>query len=542
MLDGYLNRTSLSSLEAMYREQYHENRYDKHINMFPPSASGPAGPSTGAETVAPYPLEDVTEAINPVAVYKSAAPGSVRRLVGNAVETNGSCESNLNDRYEHPFHMESLESVKSSETRERLAPPPYEESEARVLQEKVYRTEADVGESPPRERQRDLSQYSPSALKFYEIYSKTVADSAKFTPEIQLKWCETLLEYAFDDEFLGHYNINAERLKRELKPEERQKNQRVILEHSFKVLAKLISVKSGAALYLMGTLYSHQPYLQIKNKHIVSRNDERALEYYCRAANCDHSDACYRAGVCYEFQRGVTISQQESLVMALNYYRRGADLFDNSACMYKLGMFSLYREQFRDVPQALKWFERASTQGESPQALYELGKIYEFSSLPPPVQQLLTSNGITRQPSRALKYYYKCAADCNYPLAQWKLGHCYEFGELQLPVVAKKSIAWYAKAALAQPKGNAMAMLALSGWYLTGATAVLRPNDKEAFYWAQKSCSASEGKLARAEYALAYYLENSIGCDQDLAQAKIHYQRAASIGHSKAIKRLQTGL
>lgn len=527
----------------MYREQY-ENRYEKHIKMFPPGVASGAGAAAGTEPVTPYPLDDVADVVSSVPVLR---PGSRRQADGVSEadrdagsagrDAGGSVAGIPSQRYERPFQMERVES-------ERALPPPYEESETRVLQEKAYRREEDVKESPPRERRRDLAEFSPSGLKFYEIYKQTVADSTKFTPEIQMKWCETLLEYAFDDEFVSHYNINAERLKRELRPEERLKNQKVILEHSFKVLAKLIRLEWGPALYLMGTLYSHQPYLPIKNKNIVARNDERALEYYCKAANRDHADACYRAGVCYELRRGVppSTSQNECLVMALNYYRRGADLCDNSACMYKLGMFYLYREQFQDAPQALEWFKRASRQGDSPQALYELGKIYEFSSLAPNIQQLLTESGILRQPSRALKYFYKCAIDCDYPLAQWKLGHCYEFGELHLPVVAKKSIAWYAKAALAKPKGNAMAMLALSGWYLTGAPGVLRPNDQEAFRWARESCTASDGKLARAEYALAYYYENAIGCSRDLAKAKSHYQRAASIGHPKAISRLQAGL
>lgn len=535
----------------MFRENYHDNRYDKHINMYPPAAASAAegGPTAAVaaavEPVAPYPLEDVAEVINPIPVYKSATPTSTRL----PVESSASSGSSTHDRYEHPFQLpptSSVESLRPQEARERVPPPPYEESEVRILQEKAYRTEEEPTKepAPARERKRDLSQYSPSGLKFYEVYSATVKDSANFTPEVQMKWCETLLEFAFDDEFLSHYNINAEKLKRELRPEEMAKNQKVILEHSFKVLTKLITLKWGPAMYLMGTLYSHQPYLAIKNKSFVVRNDKKALEYYCRAAKSNHADACYRAGVCYEFQKGTTdvSSASESLTLAFRYYLRGAESCANSACMYKLGMFCLYREDFQDVPQAMEWFKKAAKQGNSPQALYELGKIYEFTSLPPAVQQLLTHNNITPSPTKALKNFYACASECEYPLAQWKLGHCYEFGELQLPVVAKKSIAWYAKAALAEPKGNAMAMLALSGWYLTGATDVLQPNDQEAFKWALKSCDASDGKLARAEYALAYYYERAIGCPQDMAQARIHYEKAARIGHSKAISRLQAGL
>ncbi|SJM83564.1 related to Activator of C kinase protein 1 [Zygosaccharomyces bailii] len=405
------------------------------------------------------------------------------------------------------------------------------------------KTETVSGDGGAGEKERDLSEYFPRAIEFYKVYKATVADSTNFTHNVQIKWCETLLEYAFDEEFLCHYNINAEKLKRKLRPDESLKNQKVILGHSFRVLTKLVSQKCGPAMYLMGTLYSHQPYLQIKNKNIVDRNDKKALEYYCRAAKTNHSDACYRAGVCFEYQRGTPpeeFSKEHAMQKAFQYYERGAECCQNTSCMYKLGMFYLYGLSGQQHPlQALHWFKMASEKGDSPQALYELGKIYEFTSLPPQVQGVLTGNDIHRDPATALKYFHKCAMDSDYPLAQWKLGYCYEFGELQLPVIAKKSIAWYAKAALAQPKGNPMAMLALSGWYLTGAPDVLKPNDREAFKWAMKACEASDGKLSRAEYALACYYENGIGCRRDLHQAKAHFETATKLGHVKAKDRLE---
>lgn len=580
----------------MFRDNNYEsgNRYDTHIKMYPapsvteaPRRNSPVG-SRMAEAVAPYPIEDVNELINPVPMFNSTAPKFGRPPVSNSPLGDGGSESiNSDERYDIPFqiprnsgsshsittsHEERHPIINATDVKEaspimrlpdgsntRTAveripqppPPPYEESEVRILQEKAYRTQADEVEplrkiskeevAPP---EKDLSQYSASALAFYQIYARTVADSTSFTPEIQLKWCETLLEYASNDEFLARYNINAERLKRELRPEEKLKNQKVILEHSFKVLTKLISLKYGPAMYLMATLYSHQPYLKIKNKKIVVRNDKKALEYYCRASKCNHSDACYRAGVSYEFQRGVSreeMSREQSLQKAFQYYERGAQLCNNSSCMYKLGMFHLYGEDPKNSNpiKAIEWFKKAGKMGDSPQSLYELGKIYEHTCLPEHIQSLLIRNDVQRSPSKALKYYYKCATDSDYPLAQWKLGHCYEFGDLQLPVVAKKSIAWYAKASLAEPKGNAMAMLSLSGWYLTGASKVLKPNDTEAFKWAQKSCQASDGKFGRAEYALGYYYEKGIGCQPDLQSALGHYQKAAKTGHPKAMERLQ---
>lgn len=107
--------------------------------------------------------------------------------------------------------------------------------------------------------------------------------------------------------------------------------------------------------------------------------------------------------------------------------------------MYKLGMSHLYglNMQKTDVLLAIKWFDKAAQKGDSPQTLYELGKIYEFSVLPPEIQNLLFANGIRKDSQLAIKYYQQCAKDFEYSLAQWKLGNCYEFGDLGLPVVAK---------------------------------------------------------------------------------------------------------
>lgn len=428
-----------------------------------------------------------------------------------------------------------------------------------------------TGSSSSSKSKRDLTVFSREAVEFYEVYCSVVADQGNFTPSVQLKWCETLLEYVFKPDFISHYNINAERLKRALKPEEAQKNQKVILEHAFKVLKKLISSRYAPAIYLMGTLYSHQPYLDIKNKTIVTRNDEKALEFYCKAAALSHPESCYRAAVCYEFRRGydAALSHYECLQRAFQYYTQGAE--QSTSCMYKLGMTHLYgltsmnyaheedpRELERivrqDVPQALMWLSKATEQG-SPQACYELGKIYEFTNMPLPIQQVLAESGIQRDTAKALAYYTRCAREYDYPLAQWKLGHCYETGDLDVAVDPHKSIAWYYRSASDSStltttgsttgtttttgstttsegktrRGNPMAMLALSGWCLTGSPGVLRSNDGEALRWAQRSSETAQGKLPRAEYVLGFYYERGIGTPggtPDIPRATAHYRRA----------------
>ncbi|EJS44450.1 YDL203C [Saccharomyces arboricola H-6] len=609
--------------------QTEPNLYDKHINMFPPlrprdsshklgSANTERhGLSTQNMVPAPYPVDDPMVGLTPAIPFTSRSSSSSLSLPlsalnftdsnvdggqlgtpvtinsnngmdifnskpgGNIEDTRNSDNSN---RYDLPFNFNSskggmnpsvandISTNNATRISEAVAPPPYEESESRILQEKVYRTEEKAPIRPLEKRpvptqnsnqsatssitrtetndssssKDKLSGYSPEALAFYQVYRKTIDDASKFTPEIQMKWCETLLAYAFKEDFISQYNINAEKLKRSLRPEEMLKNQKVILEHSFKVLTKLITLKWPPAMYLMGTLYSHQPYLPIKNKNIVIKNDEKALEYYCKAAKLNNSDACYRAGVCFEYQRGTSaldssLTKEDCIRKAFKYYQQGAEVCSNSACMYKLGMSHLYglNMQKNDVALAIKWFNGASQHGDSPQTLYELGKIYEFNVLPSEIQNILFANGIRRDPQLAIKYYHQCAKDFQYPLAQWKLGNCYEFGDLGLPIMAKKSICWYSKAAAAQPRGNPMAMLSLSGWYLTGAVKVLKPNNKEALNWALKSSKYSDGKLARTEFALGFYYEKGIGCDVDLNLAQQYYLKAARMGFKKAVDALQ---
>ncbi|AET39196.1 Ack1p Ecym_4117 [Eremothecium cymbalariae DBVPG len=405
------------------------------------------------------------------------------------------------------------------------------------------------------ERRDRFSEYTKDALHFYKVYEQAVKDSTRFTPSIQMKWSETLLEYAFLPDFVSKYSINGEKLKRELTTKECQKNKTTLLEHALKVLTKLIKLKYAPAIYLMGTLYSHQPYLKIPADGIVPENDRKALEYYKTAAKLQNSDGCYRAGVSYEHGRGILagLSRRDCLSIALSYYEKGAmarEVTSGSCCsMYKLGIYQLHGVVddesgetivHQDVSSAIRWFERATEHHEivSPQALFELAKIHEYDSLPPELQHILRLQNIHTDSLKALELYIRCALKFNYPLAQWKLGHCYEFAELHLPYNPSKSITWYYKAATAHPRGNAMAMIALSGWYLTGSPGVLLPNPEEAFNWAVKASETSERRLAKAEFTLGFYYEHSIGCIQDLNLTKEHYRRAAQLGHLKAIERL----
>lgn len=466
--------------------------YERHINMNP-------------EPRVPYPMEDLPATTLPAPV---ASP-----MPYNALENNTQPYTNNISRSKIvPFVESPTFSIHANiDARQNTA----------SLQTNPITSLQDTAQPPG---------LAESARKFTRIHELAVKDATNFTKAIQLQWCETLLTYAFDFDFLAHYNINAELLKTTLKPEDILKNQKIILEHSFKVLTKLVALEYGPALYLLGTLYSHQPYLPIKNKTIVEKNDAKALEYYVMAAKSNHSEACYRAGISFEFMKGVpTNDRKQSHQWAIEYYLQGAEKCGNFACMYKLGIHYLY--ELKDPVTAINWFERATG---SPYACYELGKIYEFTILPQQIQELLGIHGINQNCEKALHYYYKSASELQYPLAQWKLGYCYEHGQLGLPPIPGSSVAWYHKAATAVPKGNPLAMLSLAGWYFLGIPNLLEPNDAEAFKWLENCCQTTDGKIAKAEYIIANFILHGIGCQVDVPKAQHHLQRAMKLGYPKA--------
>jgi TPR repeat protein len=124
------------------------------------------------------------------------------------------------------------------------------------------------------------------------------------------------------------------------------------------------------------------------------------------------------------------------------------------------------------------------------------------------------------------------SAQLGYAPSQYQLGLAYEYGYLGLPVDPRRSIAWYSKAAT---QGDPDAELALSGWYLTGFNQVLLKNDHEAYLWARK---AADKGLAKAEYAVGYFLEYGVGVQPDFDDARRWYMRSAGQGNKRAVQRL----
>jgi TPR repeat protein len=276
---------------------------------------------------------------------------------------------------------------------------------------------------------------------------------------------------------------------------------------------------------------------------------QKAYDLYVRAARLDHAESCYRAAVCSEIGAGT----HRDFLRSFQWYKRAAQLDDVSA-MYKLGMIALngLLGQPRDFMDGFAWLKRAADRADhaNPHAVHELGLLYERGQTPGnnddsgangSNNNSNNSNGgaaialsavIVKDEAHAFDLFLR-AAQLGYPPAQYRLGAAYEYGTLGRAVDPKRSIAWYSHAA---ERGEPESELALSGWYLTGSNGVLHQSDTEAYLWARR---AAEKGLAKAEYALGYFVEVGIGVKRDPEEAKRWYFKAAAQKHPKALARLQ---
>lgn len=348
--------------------------------------------------------------------------------------------------------------------------------------------------------------------RFMTIYRLIIKDHQTFTPELQLQWCEILIEVAMNKAFISQYTINGEKLPHKLSQPKMLQNQNIIIEHSMKVISKLMRLKYGPSFYLMGCLFSNKYKFPIT---FLDHDDSKALKYYKMGAKLRHDECCYRCGICYEYGKGT----DKDIDQAIEWYKRGSEYCENHNCMFRLGYIYLY--DFCDIIQCMEWFEMADSYG-SFHACFEMAKIYEFNDLPEWLQIRLNKN--VKNNKLALKYYYKCANKYNYSLAQWKLGYCYERGLLGLPVTGVKSLAWYYKSVESVKKANTndnnsnqklniMGMLGIIGWYITGIPGVLKPNSDQALAWSERAYACLQNNTppaVRVKVERAYSVLSSL--------------------------------
>jgi TPR repeat protein len=196
--------------------------------------------------------------------------------------------------------------------------------------------------------------------------------------------------------------------------------------------------------------------------------------------------------------------------------------------MYRLGVAELNGELglSRHPKDGVQWLKRSAEHAtaEFPHALHELALLHERG-----IDNVLF-----------VDYEYSAellaqAAELGYAPSAHRLGECYEYGKMGCPQDPALSIHYYN---IAAQQNHRDACFALTAWYLVGSPGVLPQSDTEAYLWARK---AAEAGLAKAMYALGYFLEVGIGAAVDTRESMQWYKRAADLGDRRAMQRLKGG-
>jgi len=176
--------------------------------------------------------------------------------------------------------------------------------------------------------------------------------------------------------------------------------------------------------------------------------------------------------------------------------------------------------------EGVNWLKRAVEAATPlyPNAPYELALLHEIGY----------KDVVFPDEAYAVQLFQK-ASDLGHAEASYRLGDAYEYGRMGCPEDPSLSIHYYS---LAARSGNANAMLSLCAWYMVGAEGLLDKSDEEAFAWAHR---AAESGLAKAEFAVGYFLERGVGCRRDPLEAWKYYVRAAEHGDERAKSRLKAG-
>ncbi|OAX39542.1 HCP-like protein [Rhizopogon vinicolor AM-OR11-026] len=248
---------------------------------------------------------------------------------------------------------------------------------------------------------------------------------------------------------------------------------------------------------------------------------DRAYPLFVLAAKHGHPDAAYRAGTCCENGWGC---RRES-AKALQFFRKaGAAL--HPGAMYRLGIAELNGELglSKRPREGVKWLKRSAEHAtaEFPHALHELALLHE--------------RGIDNVVFVDTEYTVELlaqAAELGYAPSAHRLGECYEYGKLGCPQDPALSIHYYN---IAAQQSHRDACFALTAWYLVGSPGVLPQSDTEAYLWARKAADAG---LAKAMYAVGYFLEVGVGTPPDLQEAMTYFKKAADLGDKRAQQRLR---
>jgi TPR repeat protein len=294
-----------------------------------------------------------------------------------------------------------------------------------------------------------------------------------------------------------------------------------LLKESVSYLHKLSLAGYPDAQYLLGDAYS---------SGALGKTDlKESFSLFQMAAKHGHAEAAYRTALCLEEGWGASKDSRKAI-----QYLRQASSKSHPGAMFRLGIACFYgrlgmhlaasnEKLVRIQAEGIKWLTRATESANEtfPWAPFELARIYEVGY----------KDLVFKDIKYAVELYVK-SADLGYVSAAARLGHLYEYGELGCPQDAALSIHYYTIAALG---GDPTSMLAMCAWYMVGVEPVLPRNEEEAHEWARR---AADKGLAKAEYAVGFFLENGVGCERDILRSVEYYKRAARGGDQRAIDRL----
>ncbi|TFK42015.1 hypothetical protein BDQ12DRAFT_599102 [Crucibulum laeve] len=342
-------------------------------------------------------------------------------------------------------------------------------------------------------------------LELYRANAKKTQD-----PELQFEFAVFLLDASKSLPIPQPTNANVMEVEKALEKRDE------IVREGISLLKRLADRGHAASQYFLADCYANGIGTP-KSK----QDFDRAYPLFVLAAKHGHPDAAYRAGTCCENGWGC---RRES-AKALQFFRKAAASLHPGA-MYRLGIAELNGELglSKSPKEGVKWLKRSAEHAtaEFPHALHELALLHERG-----IDNVLF-----------VDYEYSTellaqAAELGYAPSAYRLGECYEYGKMGCPQDPALSIHYYN---IAAQQNHRDACFALTAWYLVGSPGVLPQSDTEAFLWAQK---AAEGGLAKAMYAVGYFLEVGIGTVANMQEAITFYKRAAELGDKRAAQRLK---
>ena len=277
------------------------------------------------------------------------------------------------------------------------------------------------------------------------------------------------------------------------------------------------------ALFVRGELLASGAFPEYVSKDLRS-----AFNDFEQSARRGWAPSWYRIGCDYEMLGDIG--------RARHAFERGAKAHDVFS-RYRLGLaYILEQLQLpRDVPRGVSLVRASADDAneDAPFPAYTYGIMLAGEQYAAEVPPEVLEPGLSQADLAPLaKRYLQRAAYFNMPAAQYKCGLCYEHAMLSFPFDPLLSVQYYSAASQG---GDVDADMALSKWFLCGATNCFEKNEHLAWVFAER---AARHGLPTAEFALGYYLEVGIGVAPDVEQCKEWYRKAASQGNTDASERL----